>query len=343
MDPLDELLARFTAEYLEPNSITRDRRREQLALLRRLAAKLDHPLYELTATDVREFMGAELARGAAPTYVRKHWVMLRSFSNWATDAGLMPQAARDELKSVRNPRGSGRKNRPRPYTVAEVRQFRALMAEKYPIIPEFGRGSRAMSQFMRGHVPRMRRHLWRHARRLQFEAQIALALEGGLRSVEIYRLTIPALHYDNDQLVVISAKQGPGTKVTRAIPYTSHARTCMRDWLDFRYVLKPDHESPWLQLDYVNDIDAQLAPLTHRSFRRSLNTVFGKPWEWHRFRHTAATEWLRSGVPLEKVQLYMGHASADQTRAYTQILASDIDDAFGKAEADFAKRLGLAA
>ena len=39
----------------------------------------------------------------------------------------------------------------------------------------------------------------------------------------------------------------------------------------------------------------------------------------------------------------MGHSSLEQTRAYTEILNRDVDKAFGKAEADFAKRLGLAA
>lgn len=340
---LDDLLNRFTAEYLLPNSITPARRVEQLRLLRRFAATLDHPLIDYTPADISAFIGTELEAGRKPSYVRKHWVMIRSFTTWAHQAGLLDVERTRELKSVRSPRGGWTRNPPRPYTVAEVRQFQTLLAAKYPILPEFGRGSRAMMYFTRGRVPRLRRHLWRHARRLQLEAQIALALEAGLRSIEIYELTIPALHYDNDQLIVVNAKQEPGQQVKRAIPYTSHARTCMRDWLDFRFLLAPGHQRPWLQLDYVADLDDQIVPQTHRTFRRSLNVCFGPPWEWHRFRHTAATEWLRSGVPLEKVRRYMGHATLDQTLAYARILDADVDAAFLKAEADFAKRLGLAA
>lgn len=349
MDRNEELLARFEREYMEINSITPDRRKQQLKLLRTLAATLDHPLDRLTGQDIRTFIGANIADGFHPNTARKHVGMIRAFVTWAFEAGVIDHATSDELKSVRNPRGSSRQSKPNPYKIAEVMRFKALLAEKYPTLPEYGKGSLAMRRFMRGDVPRLRRHLWRHARRLQFEAQIALALEAGLRRVEIAHLTIPAMHYDNDEVVVLTAKQGPGSNVTRTVPYTTHARNCMQEWLDFRLLLRPPHESPWLQLDYCAPLNgehwrgAQLAPQTYRSFRSSLTEAFGVGWEWRRFRHTAATEWLRSGVPLEKVSMFMGHATLEQTRAYTQILDTDISDAFGKAEADFARRLGLAA
>ena len=74
------------------------------------------------------------------------------------------------------------------------------------------------------------------------------------------------------------------------------------------------------------------------SFRRQLGTT---RWRWHRFRHTAATEWLRAGVPIEKVQRFMGHRSIELTLAYTEVLSSDMTDAFAAAEASFSERLGL--
>lgn len=338
----DIVLRRFEAEYLEMNSIHPRRRRNQLNLLTRLAADLDHPLNELTAQDIATFFGAELSRGLHPNSVRTNMGMVRSFASWLRDAGLATPEATDRLKAVRYPRGSSGYSTPNPYKVAEIREFRTLLAEKYPAVGDHGRGSRMLPRLLAGKTNRMHSRLLRHAKRLQFEAQIALALEAGLRRIEIVRLTIPAMHYDNDEVVVMTAKQRPGGQKVRTIPYTTHARNCVQEWLDFRFLLKPPHDQPWLMLDYTGNLAAQVEPQTYRALSRSLER-FGDKWRWHRFRHTAATEWLRSGVALEKVSIMMGHSSLEQTRAYTQILNSDISHAFGKAEADFAKRLGLAA
>lgn len=336
---LDTLLARFDREYLELNSISDGRRHQQTVFLRGLAATLDHPMTELTAADVNAFVGAELKRGLHPNTGRKYVGMLHSFATWGEQAGVLLHT--DELKSVRNPRGSSAQNAPRPYKVSEILALQVAVAERYPALPTYGRGSRALKRFTSGKSPALRRHLWRHAKRLQLEAQIALALELGLRRIEIMRMTLPALHYDNQQVVVLTAKQGPGSNVTRIVPYTAHARQAMQEWLDFRWLLGPKHGEPWLALPLTGVTLDQIRPQTIYGLERALAAV--GPWGWHRLRHTAATEWLRAGVPLEKVRVYMGHASIEQTLAYAKIIDSDVELAFGAAEDTFAKRLGLAA
>jgi integrase len=342
----DTLLRRFEAEYQELHSVSQHRRDIQMRVLNKLADSLDgRPLDELTAQDVATFFGAELHRGLHPNSVRTYMGMVRSFITWADQAGVIAPEVSAHIKSVRNPRGSTGRSQPNPYTISEVRTFHRLLAERYPALPEHGRGSRLLPRLLTGKSDRMGRHLLRHAKRLQFEAQIALALECGLRMVEIHRLNIAAMHYDNDQVVVLSAKKGPGASALnakRVVPYPSHARACVQEWLDFRFLLKPDHEVPWLMLDYIGRLDEQIVPQTYRAMSRSLDRFPGD-WGWHRFRHTAATEWLRSGVPLEKVSRFMGHTTLEQTRAYTKITEADVSDAFGKAEEDFARRLGLAA
>lgn len=342
MDPLDAVLARFQGEYLEMHSISAGRQEEQEKILRRLAATLDHPLVDMTPQDMRVFVGGELTRGVSPRTALKYQGMIRSFVTWGFEAGLIPADRTLQLKSVSNPRGSTGTLLPKPYKVHEIKSFYAQLAAKYPALPGVGRGSRGLHRFLTGRVPHLRRHVWRHARRLQFEAQIALALEQALRRIEIARLTIPALHYDNDQIVVLTAKQGPGSNVSRSIPYAMHARSVMQQWLDFRYLLTPGHDEPWLSLHYGEPIEQQLRPMSFGQMGNALRCFHGG-WRWHRFRHTAATEWLRSGVPLEKVRVYMGHANIDQTLLYTEIVSSDVDAAFSAAEADFARRLGLAA
>ena len=344
---LDELLDRFEREYLDMNSISQKRRTEQLVLLRKLAATLDHSLDRLTGAEVRAFIGAEMKAGLHPNTGTKHLSMIRSFIIWADAAGLIEEMRFLKLQSVRNPRGTGI-SPPKPYKAAEIHQFREVLQARLPVLPSHGENSLMFASHLRqranGKRPRLARALKRHAMRLQFEAQVSLALEAGLRRIEIYRLSIPALHYDNDELIVLTAKQGPGSDVTRVIPYTQHARACVRQWLDFRWQLEPEHDFPWLHFTSKGEgLAGQLAPMPFYYFGRSLEKTFGHQWEWHRFRHTAATEWLRSGVPLEKVQVFMGHHSVEMTLRYTEILKRDIAEAFGAAEEDFARRLGLAA
>lgn len=334
----EEVLDRFEAEYLAPNSITPARRHQQKVMLRHLAASIaPRPLTEVTGADANVFIGQELKRGLHVNTCRKYVGMLHSFAKWGMDSGVLTHA--NDLTTVRNPRGSTSLNRPRPYKPEEIRQLYAAVAAKYPAMPAYGPGSRSLQRYLSGRQRSFHGAVWSHARRLQLEAQIALALELGLRRIEILHMTIPALHYDNEQVVVLTAKQGPGNEVTRVLPYPAHARKVMQEWLDFRWLLAPVHESPWLLLTHGTGI-APLAPQTLGALARSLGDL---GYGWHRLRHTCATEWLRAKVPLEKVRLYMGHSNIEQTLAYAEIISSDMDEAFARADEDFARRLGLAA
>jgi site-specific recombinase XerD len=340
IDDTDSLLARFEAEYMAPNSISLPRRSQQMTLLRQLAARLDGPLTSLAAADVQSFMGAEIERGLHPNTVRREHGMIRSFVTWASAAGLIDPARSAELKSVRNPRGSSARSTPRPYKPSEIIELKRVLAETYPALPVTGRGSRALKRWCAG-LPVLPPALYRHAMRVQLEAQIALALELGLRRIEIFHLTQAAMHPDNDDVVVLTAKQGPGQEVRRCVPYTAHARQCSQEWLDLRQLLMPEHDSLWLHLQR-GARRSELVPMPFWKIKDALANLPGG-WEWHRLRHTAATEWLRAGVSLEKVRVMMGHATIEQTLAYTQIIESDIGKAVGAAEADFNRRLGIAA
>ena len=340
---LDLLLARFETEYQQTNSITVPRRAQQMTTLRRFAASLDHPLDELTPSDVQAFMAAEIERGQRPNTVRKTHGMIRSFQTWMASAGIIDTVRHDQLKLVRNPRGSAARSKPNPYTAADIARLRATLAQRYPTLPIAGSGSRALRRFIAGRTEALRTHLWRHVVRTQLEAQIALALELGLRRIEVYSLTIDALHPDNDAVVVLTAKQEPGSRVRRAVPYTSHAHACVSEWLDLRDLLIPGHDEPWLYLRYYGTRDVQLQPMPFWKMKDSLRKQLGEEWRWHRLRHTAATEWLRAGMALEKVSVMMGHSSLEQTREYTQILRGDVRHSMSAAAEAFAQRMGVPA
>jgi site-specific recombinase XerD len=337
---LDTLLQRFEREYLELNSVSDARRRAQFSLLRKLAASLDHPFTELTAAEVNGFIGAELADGLHPNTGRFHAGLIRSFLRWAESADVMTVTGQRQL--VRNPRGSAARSAPKPYKPAEVAALRIAVAQRYPMAPHYGRYSHEMRLFTKGKVPYLRHALRRQAKRLQLEAQIALAVELGLRRTEIVHIQLDSIHPDNAHVVVRTAKQGPGAEVNRTVPFTSHARRAIGEWLDFRYIIGVEHDRPWLMLNMNGNKAAQIAPQTLAAFARALQPLDGE-WEWHRLRHTAATEWLRAGMPIEKLRVMMGHASIEQTLAYAKIAEQDVEQAVLDAEEQFNSRLGLGA
>lgn len=365
MDPtdpnltLDEVLDQFVIEYQQANSIVPESAARQLRLLRDLHERLPYPIWEMTRRDVAHFVASETRRGQRPRTTAWYLTLLRPFFTWCEGVGMIDLERAMQLRSVRPPRGAGVIPKPRPYTTEEIGHFYDALDDLYTPLPTAGIGSMAMRSYRMYPDMAIRRHLWRHAKRLQLDAQVALALVEGLRRIEIERITIPALHPDNDQLVVMTAKQLPGTDIKRAIPYAPYARQAVGDWLAFRAQLGPDHDYPWLVLTARGAREQQLQPQTPDLMKQSLLRLRIKPdgsprgprywghaasangWAWHRFRHSAATEWLRSGVPLEKVRLFMGHQHIQTTLMYVQILKGDMDAAFDAAHSDFASRLGL--
>lgn len=341
----DELLTRFEDEHMRPNSISEGRRREQLGLLRSFGATLgdDRTLIQMLPADVLGFMGRQIEDDELqPNTVRKHHGMIRAFESWAYRAGLIDALTYAQLKAVPNPRGSKAQSTPKPYRPHEIREFFTNLNDKYPLLPLSGPKSRRLVGFyeQRSASDRFGRDIWRHARRLQFEAQVSLALEEGLRRVEIFRASLAEIDPDNIAVIVHTAKGEPGQKKEREVPFTAHSRAVVGDWLDFRRTLALTHTSPWLRLDPWRP--NALAAMNLEQLGHSLGLI-GEKWSWHRFRHTYATERLRAGMPIEKLQIMLGHGSIDQTLAYAKIVNADVQEVAEDTEPAFAERLGLVA
>lgn len=334
-----ELLARFEHEHFERHSISPGRRQRSLVTLNTFAALLDgRTLVEAIPSDLMRWQGAELTRGMKPNTVRNRETMIRAFIGWARLAELISFENYSSLKCVTPVRGARSGIQPKPYKKAEIERLRELLAARFPLAPETGKGSRMIRRFLRGES-RLRGAVYKHARRLQYEAQISIALEEGLRVEELHALTIPQLHPDNTGVVVFTAKGEPGEVREREVPYTAHSRQCVYEWLEFRALLAPDHESPWLTLTSAAPREAQ----KKRCLEESLHT-FGRPYyRWHRFRHTFGTERLRAGMALEKLRVAMGHANIEHTLAYAQIVDADVLVEAERTEGDFVRSLGLAA
>jgi site-specific recombinase XerD len=126
----------------------------------------------------------------------------------------------------------------------------------------------------------------------------------------------------------------------REVPYTEEGRRLVAEWLDFREtILKPGHNHPWMILRQGGgSYYAVLDRIGDFAFM-SIPTHVGA-WHYHRFRHTAATEWLRAGVPLEHVSKLLGHANLTQTLVYAELVREDVARDVRRAEADFVTAVG---
>lgn len=337
----DEFLARFESQYLEYNRISQKRAREQLRTLRALAYRMEpRPLVEMTYDDLQSFAAELLASGMHVNTVRKKLNMIRPAFSWAYAAKLISADAYLSLRAVKNPRGSSAFTHPNPYTPEEVRAYWRMVEEKLPLLPKTGQGSQRIDRWLRG-TTRFHK-IANHGMRLQIEAISYLALHGGLRREEIHRCSINDAHYDNRFVIVHGAQKGTNfdRDTTRKAPMTTEMRQSLYDWIEFRALMRPEHDGLWVSC-YGPDTYRNAMDLPR--FGELLVKVVGPGWSLQRFRHTAATEWLRAGVGVEIVSQLLGHESLQQTMCYAQLLEDDIERELGNATENFNRRLRRAA
>lgn len=336
----DEIIEAFRESYVLYHRISDARAREQHKVLLELARRLEpRSLQEVTQDDFQAFAN-ELQTSLHVNTVRKKLNMARPFFSWAYAANLIDADRYLRLRMVKDPRGASGRSKPNPYTPDEVRAFWAAVETRLPLQATRGKGSLGMRRWIQGKSPF--RVVAVHGMRLQVEAIARLALDCGLRRSEIYRLDLRRAHYDNAYVLVDGAAKGKNfdRDMERQVPFTREARKAMHAWIEFRALMRPEHDALWV---------ACYGPLTHANpmsedrFGHLLAAVVGEGWELQRFRHTCATEWLRAGAALQTVSDLLGHENLQQTRAYTEIVGSDIERELAKVEDNFSRRLRRAA
>lgn len=325
-------IERFEREYIQYHRISKDRRRQQLALLAQLESRVDGSITDTKPADLQTLAGEWLDQGLHVNTVRKRLNMIRPFFSWGYAAGLITADQWLSIKAVRDPRGATGRSVPKPYKRSELSDFWAALDNAFPLIPKNGKRSQALKRWIVGKGPW--RNVWRHGMRLQIEAMVRLALDMGLRRAEIYELSVDDLHYDNEYIVVRGkADPNTGEPKVRHVPFTEAARDAVKNWVEFRSLLRPSHNAAWLCLFSTYAAN----PMRRGRFETLLKDTVGDGWRWHRFRHTCATEWLRAGMELENLSTLLGHASLQQTLAYAEILKSDIARQMAKHEGVFAE------
>jgi integrase len=306
------LIDRFQAEYQEYHGLSVARRQDQTRALNRLSTFVSKDLTKCEPEDLRGWYRSLRGEGLKPTTIQKYKKMVLAFFGWAFEVKLITG---DELMRLRAVKGPNlKKATPRPYSAEEIADFWGQLAKAYPLDEDLKwlkRFRAAKSHF---------RRIESHANRLQLTAIARIALDCGLRRQEIYDLSLNDAHYDNAYLVV---RHGKGDKF-REVPYTSAARAAMKDWIELRTLLNPKHDRPWLALTRLGPGPGSvwLEPMGYRRFQSYLTAVGS--WEFHRMRHTCATNWLRVGMPIEILSRFLGHSSIKQTMVYTELTRDDI-------------------
>lgn len=326
----DEIIQRFCDEYHQLNNISVDRRRMQERVLLALQDFAEKSLDELEAGDLTGYLASRIAAGCKPTTVGKELKAVKPFVRWMWQQKFIDAERRMELEDVRAPRGASGNGRPRPYTRDDLRKFWGEFEVAYPTDERLdywiARWTRGQSGWKR---------VQPYAKRLQMEAIVALALYGGLRREEVFRLRPVDMHPDNAYVVCHgAAKNEEGESVDRAVPWTCpEMRAAVKGWVDFLAILGvADDEAPWRSLHTIAHYQK---PMRFRQFEMLLRNV-GSGWEYHRLRHTAATELLRAGNPLETVQKIMGHRRIQQTLAYAELLPDDVVRTSARHSGEFA-------
>ena len=213
-----------------------------------------------------------------------------------------------------------------PYNRPALAAIRAALDERWPLLED----DYWIDRWQRGVSPYSR--VRSHAIRLQLDVIIALALQCGLRRSEIRRLTEPSMHYDN-AYVVVWEEPGPWDAAHRGVPYSQRVRHILWRWLEFRSLIDPSHDSPWLNL-WSSETASQ--PLGHDAFNRLLRVYVSPECSYRRLRDTCAVGWLNAGLPVEHVRRLLGVESLEATLPYARHARGTLERRMERVEPRFA-------
>lgn len=329
---MSAILERFEREYQSYHGLSPDRRRRQLKELRSLADHAGKSPDDCDGDDLGSYLAELVDLEFHVNTVRMRGNLVRPFFNWLYSVNEIGGDRIMALRSVPNPSGATGRSTPKPYQAKELKRYWTELEAAWPYVEEkwWKRWRSGRSKYKR---------VASHVMRLQLEAITALALDCGLRRSEIYHLAIDDMHPDNEYIVVRPrTDRDNGKNRLREVPYTEEARTHVRNWLHMRHELKVGHDRPWISAVANQAEGGWLDPMNFDRFRKLLRTI--GDWQYHRFRHTCATNWLRAGMELEVVSRLIGHANLQQTLAYAEIVRDDITKQVQKNEGRFQQMTG---
>lgn len=327
--PLD----RFVAEHQRYHGLSKCRSGRQLREINSFAEFSGKSPESCDDTDLRAYLAHQVERGLHVNTVQWKGNLLRPFFSWMFEAKLIDAEAIMAIRSVRDPNGASAHNDPRPYSAKELKRFWVDLEERWPLVEDrwFKYWEQGRSKY-----PRIATHVMR----LQIEAIVGLALDCGLRRIEIFSAEIDHIHPDSAYVVVPQrGKRASGKDHYREVPFTEDARDAMFEWLEMRTRIGVKHDRPWVLASSVGrPKGVWMNPMSFGGFEELISTI--GPWQLHRLRHTCATNWLRAGVSIEQVKEILGHATIQQTLRYAKLAREDAQKQVVAGESRFRQMKG---
>lgn len=154
-----------------------------------------------------------------------------------------------------------------------------------------------------------------------WRAMLLLALRTGMRQGELLGLEWCDVDFDRPSIAVTrSCVRGivtsPKSNKIRHIPMTS----------DLLAVFGKMRRRQGLVFDRPDGTHLSDS-LANGALHRIQKRTGLRPVHWHLFRHTFASQLVRRGIPLRKVQALLGHSTITMTERYAHLAPSDLDEA----------------
>lgn len=161
-------------------------------------------------------------------------------------------------------------------------------------------------------------------------AMIGLFYGCGIRRSEGMQLNIQDIDIVK---AVVFIKKGKGNK-QRHVPIASKHLEDIKEYLEEgRHTFLKDNRSPWFvkknikkqhtddEAFFLNIFGKRSTDLYHRIKTLKERTGIEKPIGLHTLRHSIATHLLQSGMTIDDIAKFLGHASLESTQIYTHIVA----------------------
>ena len=172
---------------------------------------------------------------------------------------------------------------------------------------------------------------------LRDRAILRILVTTAARNSSVRRLRVEDIDFERN---LIRFRRAKGAKTLEIVLHPS-ARTAVCDYLDRARprLVSRDGDEGWL---FPSSADSRrpltmnaLSVMLTRRYHSAGGTLsfFGS----HRIRHGTATMLVNTGMPLEEVSRYLGHASTDVTRRY----ARHTPETLGAQAADALARAGI--
>jgi integrase/recombinase XerC len=239
-------------------------------------------LADIRLAELRSWLGALAAGGAARSTIARRSAAARTFLGWATRTGRL---ASDPSLRLAAPKRAG--HLPQVLRQSEARELLDVAAtasdDQDPV-------------------------------HLRDRAALELLYASGIRVGELTGLDVDDVALDDGVLRVL----GKGGK-ERTVPFGAPAREALTAWLTLgRPQLVTEHSGPALLLGRRGRRadPRQIRAALHELLRHVPDAPDVSP---HGLRHSAATHLLEGGADLRLVQELLGHASLATTQIYTHV------------------------